>query len=159
MDYFQGVVTEFLRAKRTQFVNTEYMINLDVDGTYKKGRHWYCDAVAINFADSNVHLCEVTYSKTFQSLVNRLQAWCNHWPEVVVSIRRDSALTGQWKIVPRLFVSEELKDQLAKKLSALQWPADCVDPMPDPIITTLEEVLPWRYRSWNGKPFADDRDA
>jgi hypothetical protein len=159
MDYFQGVVTEFLRAKRTQFVNTEYMINLDVDGTYKKDRHWYCDAVAINFADSTVHLCEVTYSKTLQSLVNRLQAWCNHWPEVIAAIRRDSALTDKWKIVPRLFVPEDLKSQLAKKISALKWPADCVDPMPDPIITTLEEVLPWRYRSWNGKPFADDRDA
>ncbi len=36
MDYFQGIVTEFLVAKRSRLVNTEYMINLDLDGTYKK---------------------------------------------------------------------------------------------------------------------------
>ena len=101
MDYFQGVVTEFLRASRTQFVNTEYMINLDSDGVYKKGRHWYCDAIAIDFSKSTVHLCEVTFSKTLQSLLGRLQAWANHWPDVVNAIRRDSELTGNWDFIPR----------------------------------------------------------
>lgn len=119
MDYFQGVVTEYLRAKRTQFVNTEYMINLDPDGIYQKDRHWYCDAIAIDFADSTVHLCEVPYSKTLQSLLNRLQAWCNHWPGVVAAIRRDSALKGEWQVVPRLFVPDKQKGDLTKRVSGL----------------------------------------
>jgi hypothetical protein len=62
MDYFQGVVTEFLRADRAMFVNTEYLIQLDPGTSLGKGRHWYCDALTINFKDSTVYLCEVTYS-------------------------------------------------------------------------------------------------
>lgn len=49
MDYFQGVVTEFLRANRSTFVNTEYLIQLDEVKTPLKARHWYCDALAVNF--------------------------------------------------------------------------------------------------------------
>ena len=159
MDYFQGVVTEYLRAKRSRFVNTEYMINLDPDGTYKKDRHWYCDAVAVDFEDSTVHLCEVTYSKTLQSLLSRLQAWCNHWPEVVSAIRRDSALKGDWRVVPRLFVPDSYKSQLAKRALGLRSPDQNSDPMPQPIVTSLEDVLPWKYRSWNGRPFAEEGDT
>jgi hypothetical protein len=62
MDYFQGVVTEFLRADRAMFVNTEYLIQLEPGSSLAKGRHWYCDALAINFKESTVHLCEVSYS-------------------------------------------------------------------------------------------------
>ena len=159
MDYFQGVVTEYLRARRTQFVNTEYMINLDPDGIYRKNRHWYCDAVAIDFSNNTVHLCEVTFSKTLQSLLNRLQAWCNHWPDLVRAIRRDSELKGEWNVVPRLFVPDSQRPQLAKRLTTLKWPKGEDDKMPEPIITPLEDVLPWKYRSWNGKPFATQSDA
>lgn len=156
MDYFQGVVTEYLRAKRSRFVNTEYMINLDLDGTYKKDRHWYCDAVAIDFADSSIHLCEITYSKSLQSVFKRLQFWCNHWADVVAAIRRDSELKGEWQMVPRVFVPGNLESELANRLSMVKWPAECAIRMPQPIVTRLEEVLPWKYRSWNGKPFAED---
>jgi hypothetical protein len=89
MDHFQGVVTEYLRAKRSRFVNTEYMINVDPEGQ-RKNRHWYCDAIAIDFEDSTVQLCEITYSKTLQSLMARLQLSCNYWPELVSALRRDS---------------------------------------------------------------------
>lgn len=159
MDYFQGVVTEYLRAKRSQFVNAEYMINLDPDGTYLKGRHWYCDAVAIDFAEHTVHLCEITYSKTLQSVGARLQAWCNQWPGVVAAIRRDSSLEGEWTMIPRVFVPQDLAPLLRLKLKSLCRPAGSTFSMPEPIVTTLEEVLPWKYRSWNGKAFTYDGDA
>ncbi len=159
MDYFQGVVTEFLRAKRSRFVNTEYMINLDLDGTYKKDRHWYCDAVAIDFADSTVHLCEITYSKTLQAVAKRLQLWCSHWPELVAAIRRDSSLVGEWHVVPRVFVPGPLQPALAVRIAALKRLNPCPQPMPEPIVTLLEEVLPWKYRSWNGEPFVENGDA
>jgi hypothetical protein len=155
MDYFQGVVTEYLRAKRSRFVNTEYMINLDVDGTYKKDRHWYCDAVAVDFADSSIHLCEITYSKTLHSICKRLQFWCDHWPKVIEALRRDSALRGEWHVAPRVFVPGDLSIQLQHRISLLKWPDRCSARMPEPIVTLLEEVLPWKYRSWSGKPFAE----
>jgi hypothetical protein len=159
MDYFQGVVTEFLRAKRSRFVNTEYMINLDIDGTYKRDRHWYCDAVAIDFADSTVHLCEITYSKTLHAVAKRLQLWCDHWPELVDAIRRDSSLLSTWDVVPRVFVPGSLELSLSARIAALKRPEACIHPMPQPIITLLEDVLPWKYRSWNGEPFVDSSDA
>lgn len=155
MDYFQGVVSDYLRAKRSRFVNTEYMINLDIDGTYGKDRHWYCDAVALDFADSTIHLCEITYSKTLHSVSKRLQFWCNHWPEVVAAIFRDSELKGEWEVFPRVFVPAALKPTLDIRTNLLKWPEPCARRMPKPIVTTLEEVLPWKYRSWNGTEFGD----
>src|SRR5690348_8285778 len=116
MDYFQGVVTEFLRAKRSQFVNTEYMLNLDEDGIYLKGRHWFCDAVAVDFAEHKIHLCEVTYSKTLQAVITRLQSWSSEWPSVVSAIHRDSALTGEWAVAPHVFVPQDLESLLKSKL-------------------------------------------
>lgn len=156
MDYFQGVVTEYLRAKRSRFVNTEYMINLDLDGTYKKDRHWYCDAVAIDFADSSIHLCEITYSKTLYSICKRLQDWCDSWPDVIAAIRRDSGLKGDWNVWPRVFVPNELSTQLRQRISSLRSPTHYSTQMPEPIVTLLEEVLPWKYRSWNGRAFDEE---
>lgn len=157
MDYFQAVVTEFLRAKRSQFVNSEYMINLDQDGTYKKGRHWYCDSVAVDFAEATVYLCEVTYSKSLHALINRLRAWKDNWDEIVVAIRRDSALKGEWRIVPRLFVPAELRAQLDARLKVLASSDSGHRSMPEPIVTSLEDVLPWKYRSWNGQFYSEGR--
>jgi hypothetical protein len=153
MDYFQGVVIEYLRADRAVFVNTEYLIQIDPGDVYIKGRHWYCDAVAINHRDSIVDLCEVTYSSTLQSVVNRLLAWNNHWPSVVKAVNRDSSLKGEWLIRPHLFVPSARQPLLDKKLSAIVSPPDQQAHMPVPKITHLEDVLPWKYRSWNGKPY------
>lgn len=152
MDYFQGVVAEYLRAKRSRFVNVEYLINLDRHG-YRKDRHWYCDAVAVDFEDSTVRLCEITYSKTLQSVFKRLQSWCNHWPEIVTAVRRDSQLKGDWNMLPEVFVPGELKTHLDDRIAKLKWPSECSLQMPKPKVTLLEDVLPWKYRAWNGKPF------
>jgi len=159
MDYFQGVVTEFLRAKRSTFVNTEYMIQLDPGNAYTKGRHWFCDAVAVDFAERSVHLCEVTYSKTQYSLVERLQAWSYHWPSVTEAIRRDSSLEGSWHFIPHLFVPHTNRPSLEAKIAVIKQPDAHELRMPVPIITTLEEVLPWLYRSWNGERYKSSTDA
>ena len=42
MDYYLGVVTEYLRADRAIFVNTESLIQLDPGDVPVKDRHWYC---------------------------------------------------------------------------------------------------------------------
>lgn len=153
MDYFQGVVTEFLRADRSTFVNTEDLIQLDPGDVYAKGRHWYCDAVAINDQHSTVDLCEVTYSTSFQSVIERLHSWSTHWPLVVEAIRRDSFLKGDWLVQPHLFVPSRSQDILDRKLPTIAAPTDQNVHMPIPKVTYLEMVLPWKYRSWNGKPY------
>ncbi len=147
MDYFQGVVTEFLRANRSTFVNTEYLIQLDDVSLPLKGRHWYCDALTVNFQHSTVYLCEITYSKTMSALLNRLQAWAIHWEAVCESITRDSKLSGTWSFQPWLFVPEVSQSLLLRKLNLVLPQGN----MPTPQITTLESVAPWNYCSWDRK--------
>ncbi len=151
MDYFQGVVTEFLRANRSTFVNTEYLIQLDESPTPLKGRHWYCDALAVNFQHSTVYLCEITYSKTMSALLGRLQAWASHWEGVCASISRDSQLCGTWKFQPWVFVPQDSTTLLIRKLEVSSTPIRPQSPMPAPLITTLESVSPWNYCTWDRK--------
>ncbi len=159
MDYFQGVVTEFLRANRSTFVNTEYLIQLDEGTTPLKGRHWYCDALAVNFQHSTVYLGEITYSKTMSALLSRLQAWGTHWDGVCASITRDSQLPGAWKFQPWLFVPEGSQTLLLRKLEQNKTLALAQSGMPAPLITTLESVTPWNYCNWDRKHELSESDA
>lgn len=159
MDYFQGVVTEFLRANRSTFVNTEYLIQLDECAVPLKSRHWYCDALAVNFQDSTVYLCEITYSKTMSALLSRLQAWGSNWDGVCSAIARDSRLTGIWNFKPWVFVPEASRPLLERKLELGQSPLlPQQRSMPTPVVTTLESVAPWNYCSWDRKHDLSERD-
>lgn len=121
MDYFQGVVTEYLRADRSVFVNTECRIQLEPGNPPAKGRHWYCDVVAVNLRESSAFLCEITFSSNLHALLRRLTAWAAEWPLVRKAPARDCAIS----------------------IGATQ--------MPPPRVTYLESVVPWKYRSWNWK--------
>ncbi len=150
MDYFQGVVTEFLRADRTVLVNTECLIQLDAADVPGKGRHWYCDAVAVNFREGKVYLCEVTYSASLQSLSARLQAWVNHWPAVCEALVRDCGVPREWPKEPWVFIPKALGGTFNKRMAAITN-ATSVPWMATPKITYLEEVTPWRYCTWSRK--------
>ena len=155
MDYFQGVVAEYLRADRSRFVNTEYLIQIEEGDKIAKGQHWYCDLVAIDFGMKAVYLCEVSYSRTMHSLDKRLQAWAAHWPGVRNAVLRDSNLKDlvDFELVPWLFVPKKYEGTHVARLLKIA----CVDPaelqMPTPRVTYLEDILPWLYRSWNGKAY------
>jgi hypothetical protein len=69
MGYYQEVVVEYLRVNKF-FVNTECPLQLD-KGTERKGRHWYCDVMAIGPSIPSVHLCETSYATTLQALTAR----------------------------------------------------------------------------------------
>ena len=58
MAYFQGVVTEFFRADRAVFINTEYVLQLEPGDKPAKGCSWICDAVAINLREMSHGLNE-----------------------------------------------------------------------------------------------------
>jgi hypothetical protein len=151
VDYFQGVVTDFLRADRAVFVNPECLLQLDVGDTPHKGRHWYCDAVAVNFRESTIYLCEVTYSKTLSALVKRLSAWDTYWSELGAAMARDCSIPASWAIQPWLFIPQALQATLEKKLAPI-LAADRPGPrMPKPKVTFPEAVTPWTYRTWDRK--------
>ncbi|NJN39644.1 MAG: hypothetical protein HC807_00520 [Gammaproteobacteria bacterium] len=152
MDYFQGVVTEYLRANRSVFVNTECLIQLDEGDKQIKGRHWFCDAMAVSFKESTVFLCEITYSSTMQSLISRLQAWRKNWHELNTAVLRDSGAPNDWKVQPWIFIPQKHHAAFLKKFEHAQPDELLKLSMPSLRITYLETVLPWEYKStWDRK--------
>src|SRR5271157_1653845 len=145
MDYFQGVVTEYLRAKRSVFVNTECLISLDEGDNPKKSRHWYCDVVAVDFKESTVYLCEISYSATVQSLLTRLQAWRKCWSGLVPSVIRDSGVPANWTVRPWVFLPKKYEETFIRKFAIHAKSAGSDSQMPAPRVTHLEATLPWEY--------------
>jgi hypothetical protein len=149
MDYFQGVVTEYLRADRAMFVNTECLLQLEPGDVPAKGRHWYCDALAANFRESRIYLCEVSYSATLQSLLGRLAGWRMHWPALIAALHRDCGLPLDWHVFPWVFIPSICHPVLTKKLDAIPVAVDTTTTMPRPRVTLLESVTPWNYKTWD----------
>ncbi|MEO1247811.1 MAG: hypothetical protein AAFX56_19195 [Pseudomonadota bacterium] len=149
MDYFQGVVTEYLRADRATFVNTELFIQIEQGDMPAKGNSWYCDAAAVNFRESTLYLCEVTYSKTMQALANRLLAWQANWEDIRAAVSRDCGVPEAWQVCPWVFVPRDYHDQLKQKAQAIWLETPEHNSMPSPRVTYLESVLPWNYKTWD----------
>lgn len=147
--YFQGVVTDYLRANRATFVNTECCIQLNEGANPDtSGPHWYCDAVAIYLPLHETYLCEVSYAKGLGALGRRLSAWAEHWRQVRAALTRDCGIGADWSVQPWVFVPSDLKHQFSKLTAKIPIGA-APNQMPVPKVTTLEEVLPWKYPSWN----------
>lgn len=154
MDYFQGVVTEYLRADRAMFVNAECLIQLDDGKLLGKGRHWFCDALAVNFRERKAYLCEVSYSQTLQALLGRLQSWRENWSALRDALCRDSAIPRDWHVQPWVFVPQDRADLLRKKLP----PSESAQGMPAVRISFLESVTPWKYRTWDRDDYPEETE-
>jgi|SRR5579863_2955137 len=147
MDYYQGIVAEYLAANRATFVNPECLIQLEPGDAPAKHRHWYCDVLAIEPGKERAWLCEVTFSTTLAALVGRLRAWSTHWPEIRIALARDSAIPLTWQVKPRLFIPAVRRSLLDAKLRTLAGSAE--SEMPTPEIKHLEDIVPWKYRTWD----------
>jgi len=148
-DYFQGIVYDYLRADRAVFINTECLIQIEPGDQPHKGTSWICDAIAADFKAQTVFLCEVTYSKTLQALTRRLSAWNTNWNLICSALvdKNYNNLPRNWKVRPWLFVPAE---HLATLNLALQKISEeCGQLRFKPKITSLDEVLPWKYREWD----------
>lgn len=147
MDYYESVVINYLRADRAVFVNTECCIQLNQQhNPDTSGPHWYCDAVAVDFRQERIFLCEISYSARLGGLVKRLKAWHEKWPELCTALKKGCALPEGFEVRPWIFVQEESLKLLLKQLNQFhsEQPSNF-----KPRITTLEMVQPWRYCSWN----------
>lgn len=150
MDYFQGVVTEYLRANRATFVNTECCIQLNEGPNPDvSGPHWYCDAVAINLQEKQAYLCEISYSRSLDGLGRRLAGWAESWPLLRTALARDCGIPLDWKVRPWLFVPQGLEAVLLKQLAKLPKLENADSQMPAAKVMWLEEVAPWKYKSWD----------
>lgn len=147
MDFYEGVVIDYIRADRALFVNPQCLLQLNSsDNPDTTGPHWYCDALAVDFRSSTIFLCEVSYGKQLQSLKKRLDDWVRHWDELKTALERDSRLPAAWPIRPWLFVPEQRIPKLEEILKHLQTIHNR-DVFPR--ITTLEMTQPWNYCTWN----------
>jgi hypothetical protein len=147
MDYFESVVIDYLRADRAIFVNTECCIQLNpADNPDTSGPHWYCDAVVLDLRTPTVFLCEISYSRQLTDLTKRLKGWHDHWKMVCQALNRDSFLPAHLPVRPWLFVPEDLVPRVLERLEQIRG---AEAPKYIPRITTLEMVLPWKYKSWN----------
>ena len=143
MDYFEGTVENYLRADRKLFLNSEYLLQLDPDrNSPPKSRHWYVDVLAIDFRDKKIWLCEVTYSATQAALLKRLLAWQNNWDEVQKAVRREIPLGNDFELKPWVFIPEEQHRGFQNRLQKLGGTLDLR-------LSSLEQVLPWKYRTWD----------
>ena len=157
MDYYQGVVREFLQTDRSMFVNEELIIDLDYDekrpqGKNAKGRHWICDLAAISQRERTMYLGEVTFNKSLQSLLKRFENWAKVWPELVDSLVRDSGLDRAWKVVPWAFIPEASRDLFDSRIAMMEKVGSGSDDMPSPKVTYLEDCVPWKHKEWKGRP-------
>jgi hypothetical protein len=159
MNYYESVVIDFLRADRAIFVNTEYCMQINAGSNPDiSGPHWYCDAVAIDFRSEQTFLCEISYSKSLGSIPNgnvvkgtglagRLHGWNENWPRICSALERDSFIPVNWLVRPWLFVPNDMIARLTKILTSIACEGALV--FPTPRITPLEDVVPWKYQSWN----------
>lgn len=148
MPYYQDVVVEYLRERRSFFINVEFCIQIN-EKSADKGDHWYCDAVAVDFQDRAVYLCEVTYAKGLGKLLKRLAEWNANWQAVVDAMHRDSKIPkdGTWSVRPWLFIPKRFVPMAKARLQSLQAGPQS-DQMPRPRITALETVVPWNPARW-----------
>ena len=160
MGYYQDVVVEYLRENRAIFINTECCIQLHEGTNNNIGPHWYCDALAVDFAKKSVYLCEVTYALELGALLKRLSAWNANWPGVKASLERDCRLDRrEWSVMPWVFIPERCRSTADAKLKTfIHAPAEA-DTMPFPKITSLECIVPWNPERWTSKEAAKSHQS
>ncbi len=147
MDFYENVMAHYLRSDRATFVNLECCIQLNqAANPDASGPHWYCDAVAVDFRNKAVFLCEISYSKGLHSLTKRLREWHEDWEKICYALVRDSFLSKEWPVRPWLFVPEQLLPLLLQRFDEIR--ADRRLKFV-PRITPLEMIQPWRFQSWN----------
>jgi hypothetical protein len=75
MDFYEGVILDYIRADRALFLNTQTCIQVNPAGNPdRSGPHWYCDAVVVDFRCQSIFLAEVSYSSSLYDLAKRLRA-------------------------------------------------------------------------------------
>lgn len=139
MDYFQGVVAEYLRADRACFINPEYWIRGNELSPYDKP-HWYVDILAVHMKQQRVYLCEVTYAKRAPALMKRLESWRNSWSIIKKTLVEDAGISAEWPIRPWIFTPKHIRASIEPAVLRLHEQARFTD---------LETVLPWLYKTWD----------
>jgi hypothetical protein len=143
MAYYQDIVVDYLRENRAVFVNTECCIQLNEGTNNNIGPHWYCDALAVDFGQKAVYLCEVTYAKGVAALLKRLSQWNTHWSGIQASLVRDCKVFPDWSVTPWLFMPDAFQVEALAKIRTFSPVRGVEGRMPVPQMSSLESIVPW----------------
>ena len=160
MDYFQGVVADYLSADHMMFVKPECCIQLDSGEALRAGRHWYCDVLAVCLREPvTVYLCEVSFSKRLDAVLKRLSGWNAHWPEVCGALADHNGIDSSWSVRPWVFVPKAQRGRVSRKMPEILTLNPGSPVMPNPLVTSLEDVGPWLYGVPHILPGPHETDA
>ena len=160
MDYFQGVVADYLSADHMMFVKPECCIQLDSGDALRAGRHWYCDVLAVCLSEpQTVYLCEVSFSKSLDALFKRLSGWSSHWLDVCGALAHHNGIDASWPVRPWIFVPEAQRGRVSRKMPGILALSTDSPAMPNPLVTSLEVVGPWLYGLPHVLPGPSETDA
>ena len=107
----------------------------------------------MNFRQSTAYLCEVTLSKNVAALNKRLREWSASWLSIRGALARDNFIPASWNVRPWVFVPKTHEELASRKLSQFLNPNGGPEQMPDPLVTFLEDVTPWKYETPRRPPY------
>jgi hypothetical protein len=148
MSQYESVVVEYLRADKSLFLKSDFFIQIrDVQNPARLGPSWYFPIVAADFHKEAILICEVSYSQSLGGLYKRIEGWSNHWHQLCEALCHELNIPKTWPIRPWLFIPDDSIPRVVKKIDGVRFANPGVAFFPDPIITPLEMVQPWKYNS------------
>ena len=148
MSQYESVVIEYLRADPALFLKCGcYVETRDVENPARFGPHWYFPIVTADFHKKAILICEVSYAQSLGGLYKRIEGWSNHWNQLCEALGSELNIPKTWPIRPWLFVPEDSIPRIIKKIEEVRSVNSRTSTFPDPIITPLEMVQPWKYNS------------
>ncbi len=118
MDYYQGVVADYISADRSTFVSGEYLLEPEGRGN----KHWFIDMLAVSVRDKTVYLCEVTYNKQLSNIAKKVREFHEMTEGISQALLREAGIPITWTIRPWLFVPRDNGPKLVKRLGPIFTP-------------------------------------
>jgi hypothetical protein len=97
MDYFETVVRQYLRSDPSVFVNTDFALVLNRTGEARH-EHVRIDALAVDFEQRTVFLCEITSARNIGDLAERIMKLRNDWRGYCGALVREAHVPADWPV-------------------------------------------------------------
>jgi hypothetical protein len=147
MDYYQTIVSEWLTSDGRTLVAQEYGLRTSHvnEFRHKEQSNLWPDILAVRLNDKQVFLCEVTWSKDWGRIKEKMCVYDVHMPQIRLSLENWLGIpaTDDWKLDVWYFVPKvHIEKIVQRKPQELRLR-----------LTPLELIKPWTYthgwREWN----------
>ncbi|MCY4460434.1 MAG: hypothetical protein OXC26_08575 [Albidovulum sp.] len=137
MDYYQSVVAQWLVSDGRTLLAEEYYLRTSHVTEFKHSDQecLWPDMVAVRLNDKEVFLCEVTWSRGWSRIEEKLENYADRMPSIRESIECWLGIPQDFELRIWYFVPEGH----IEKIKAKKPPGLKLD------FTALEEIKPWTY--------------